>query len=95
LRLKAARVLRLQVPSDEIARSKTVDLLGEEYDLAGLEIDVEEEDITERIDGSAEQSRLLKRHMVAEAKSFSELELLIEALDLLEEISGCMEILRS
>lgn len=97
LNLKAAQRLRLQLSSAEISRAKSLSLLGEEYDLAGLEI--EDEDVTESLDESSAEARvkarLLKRHMIAEAKSFAELELLIEALDLLQDISSCIADLRS
>jgi len=65
--------------------TKTRSLLGESLNFAGLEAG--DEDLTERMDGSGEQKRLLKKHLLAEAKSFRELEAFIEALDKVETIS--------
>jgi nuclear pore complex protein Nup107 len=58
--------------------------LGKSLDLTILEVEGEDEDITEQIDESSLHMRLLKRHLVAEAKSFRDLELLIGALDSFE-----------
>jgi hypothetical protein len=69
-------------------------LLGESLDLISLEADDEDEDITERLNGSAEQTKLLKRHMLAEAKSFRDLELLVVVLDSLELASNSVDAMR-
>jgi len=44
--------------------------------------------MTEVLDGVGEQKRLLRKHLLAEAKSFRELEVLIECLDHLETVSS-------
>jgi nuclear pore complex protein Nup107 len=77
--------LARSVSSSNISLSKTHSLLGESLDITDLENEGEQEDITEQIeDNSAAQMRLLKRYLAAEAKSFRELELLIEALQYIE-----------
>ena len=48
----------------------------------------DDEDLTEVLDGLAEHKRLLKKHMIAEAKSFRELESLIESLDNIETVTS-------
>jgi hypothetical protein len=94
LKLAAARKLALSVSSSDISKSKTRSLLGETLDLMSLEADGEDEDIAERLSGSAEQTRLLKRHMLAEAKTFRDLEQLIIVLDSLEIASVSVDSLR-
>ncbi|KAL3420700.1 Nucleoporin NUP84 [Phlyctema vagabunda] len=78
--LAAASFLATKIPSSIIARNKTRAILGATYSFADLEGE-EEEDLTEVLDGSAEQKKLLKKYMLAEAKSYRELETLIELLD--------------
>ncbi|TAQ83577.1 hypothetical protein B7494_g8097 [Chlorociboria aeruginascens] len=87
MHLPAARMLATKVPSTEIARSKTRSILGESLDFHNLENE-DDEDLTEVLDGAAEQRRLLKRHLVAQAKSFRELETLIESLDAIETVTS-------
>ena len=88
MHLNAARKLVEKVRADTIATSKTKKLIGERLDFYGLELDGEDEDITEVLYGNADQKRLLKKHLIAEAKSFRELEALILALDGMETVAG-------
>ena len=84
-RLAAAQELARSVSSSHISLSKTHSLVGESLDVTELEIEGEQEDITERVEEIAgAQVRLLKRYLAAEAKSFRELELLIAALEYIE-----------
>lgn len=87
-KLAAARELHRAVSADYISLNKTPALLGESLDLAGLETETDDEDITTRDEKSAEQMRLLRHHMFAEARSFRDLECLIEALDYLDICSN-------
>lgn len=83
MHLTAARSLAGRIPADLIARMKTHPIIGDSCDFRTLELG-EDGDVTEYQDGTAQKRRLLKQHMLAEAKSFRELEALIEALDFLE-----------
>lgn len=87
MRLNAARTLSLRMPSAEIAKAKTAAILGYSCDLHGLEAG-DDGDVTEVLDGSASQKRLLKQHLLAQAKSYKELESLIDCLDILETASS-------
>lgn len=91
MRLPAARMLASRISSSDIARRKTHAILGQSLDFAGLEAG-DDEDPTEVLNGTAERKGLLRRHMLAEAKNFRELETLTETLDNIETISS-MEIL--
>jgi nuclear pore complex protein Nup107 len=82
------------ISSSEISLSKTRALVGESLDLHSLETEGYEEDITERIEDPAGSMRLLKRHLVAEAKSFRDLEMLVGALDCLEFASDSIHALQ-
>ncbi|KAG9246312.1 107-domain-containing protein [Calycina marina] len=93
MRLNAARKLRNKVPAVEIALCKTRKILGQELDFHGLEADGEDEDLTQVLDGTADRKRLLRKHLVTEAKTFRELETLITALDRLEDIGGTAQVL--
>jgi nuclear pore complex protein Nup107 len=84
MHLISAKSLMQKIPSSRIAYSKTRALIGEAVDFTSLE--GEEEDMTEVLDGSADRRRLLKRHLIEQAKSFRELEALIQALDLIETV---------
>lgn len=53
----------------------------------------EDEDLTEVLDGSGERKRLLKKHLLAEARSFRELETLIECLDNIETVTSMAAIM--
>lgn len=88
MHLSAARILATRVPSAEISRSKTRTILGESRDFLALEADEDDEDLTEVLDGSADQKRLLKKHLLVEAKTYRELEALIELLDNMETTSS-------
>jgi nuclear pore complex protein Nup107 len=57
-------------------------------DFATLESDGENEDLTEVLDGSADNKRLLKKYLLSEARSFRELEALIESLDNMETVTS-------
>jgi nuclear pore complex protein Nup107 len=57
-------------------------------DFATLESDGENEDLTEVLDGSADIKRILKKHLLSEARSFRELEALIESLDNMETVTS-------
>ena len=93
-KLAAARELAQAVPSSEISLSKTRALIGESLDLNSLEAEGFEEDITERIEDPAGSTRFLKRHLVAEARSFRDLEMLAGALDYLEFASDSIHALQ-
>ncbi|KAJ5047115.1 uncharacterized protein L3040_002958 [Drepanopeziza brunnea f. sp. 'multigermtubi'] len=83
MRLNAARSMSISVEYKNVVEVKTRAILGDTYDYIGLENE-EDEDITEVLDGSADGKRHLKKYMVAQAKSFRELESLIDSLDYLE-----------
>jgi nuclear pore complex protein Nup107 len=79
------------MPSSMICLSKTHAIIGDAVDFTGLA--VESEDMTEVLDGLAGRQRALKRHLAEKAKSFRELEALIQALDLLETARSLQTIL--
>jgi nuclear pore complex protein Nup107 len=84
MRLTAARSLAGRISSEAIAKAKTQAILGgKSCDFQDLEAE-DDSDLTEVIDGTADRRRHLKQHLIAEAKSFRELENLIECLDYLE-----------
>jgi nuclear pore complex protein Nup107 len=87
MHLTAARSLAGRISSEIIAKTKTPAILGKSYDFHELETG-EDGDLTEVLDGSADRKRQLKQHLIAEAKSFRELENLIECLDYLETASS-------
>ena len=88
MRLTAARMLALTIGSSDIANSKTRAILGQAMDFETLDGVREDEDLTEVLDGSAEEKRLMRKHLVAEAKSYRELESLILSLDDMETITS-------
>lgn len=92
MHLSAARLLASRVCSSDIALNKTRTMLGESIDFNGLENEGDE-DMTEVLDGSAERRRLLKKHLVAEAKNFREFEALVEVLDMIETASSLEKLL--
>ncbi|PVH74721.1 hypothetical protein DL98DRAFT_519060 [Cadophora sp. DSE1049] len=92
MNLSAARELAIKARGSEIAKSKTPALLGKSFDFAELSND-REEDLTEVLDGSADEKRLLKLHLLAEAKTYRELEALIECLDNVETCSSLATLL--
>ena len=85
MHLGAARQLCITVSSDHIAQTKTRAIIGDTSDFTSLEYEGEE-DLTEVLDGSTDQKRHLKKHLLAEARSFRELETLIICLDYIETI---------
>jgi nuclear pore complex protein Nup107 len=87
MHLTAARMLASRVSSQDIARSKTYAIIGESMDFVALESN-ENEDLTEVLDGSADDKKFLRKHLLAEAKSFRELEALIESLDNMETVTS-------
>ena len=87
MHLSAARILASRVPSSEIALSKTRAVLGESLDFIGLEM-VDDEDLTEVLDGTADKKRLMRMHLLAEAKSYRELEVFVEHLDNIETVTS-------
>jgi nuclear pore complex protein Nup107 len=93
MHLTAARLLASRVSSSDIAKSKTPAILGVSVDFANLESEGVDEDLTEVLDGSAEQKRLLRKHLLAEAKTFRELETLIESLDNMETVTSMGDLL--
>jgi nuclear pore complex protein Nup107 len=93
MHLGAARELAIKAKSSDIAIRKTQAILGKGMDFLDLMND-REEDLTEVLDGSADQKRLLKKHLLYEAKTYRELETLIEYLDHVETISSCAHILK-
>lgn len=84
MRLKAAERLAIAVSSASVALRKTPALLGESLDIAGLE---DYSDATGVLDGLADQNRYLKNHMLSEAKSFRELEAMMEFLSKIQKIT--------
>jgi nuclear pore complex protein Nup107 len=80
-------MLASRVSSQDIARSKTYAIIGESMDFVALESN-ENEDLTEVLDGSADDKKFLRKHLLAEAKSFRELEALIESLDNMETVTS-------
>lgn len=86
MHLNAARKLAVRVPAAMICQSKTRALLGDTYDFEGLE-SIDDEDLTELLDGSANQKRALHKLLLGEAKNYRELENLIECLDNIETVS--------
>ncbi|PBP22516.1 hypothetical protein BUE80_DR006503 [Diplocarpon rosae] len=93
MHLSAAKKLCATVPYRYIVHSKTYALLGDYFDVPGLDA-VEQEDITEVFDGSADVKRQLKKHLIAQAKSFRELESLIECLDAIETCTSAVGLMR-
>lgn len=69
-------------------------MLGETLDLRDLEKACKNEDITESFDVSARQTILLKRHLLAEAKSFRDMELLVGAIDNIESASEHLDAMK-
>ena len=94
MRLSAARALASRVTSSDICKMKTFAILKHSCDFQDLEHGSEVEDRTEILDWEPEKTRLLKKHMLTEAKSFRELEALVESLDNMETIAGMGEILQ-
>jgi nuclear pore complex protein Nup107 len=94
MHLAAARELSSRVSSSDIARSKTRAIIGESLDFETLEYGGEDEDLTEVLDGSADEKRLMRKHLIAEAKSFRELETLILSLDSMETIAGMSQLMK-
>jgi nuclear pore complex protein Nup107 len=88
MHLTAARMLASRVPSQKVALNKTYAIIGQGMDFATLESDGENEDLTEVLDGSANEKKFLRKHLLAEAKSFRELEALIESLDNMETVTS-------
>ena len=78
----------MRINSSDVAKSKTRALIGQSMGFEGLEDMTEDEDLTEVIDGSANDKRLLKKFLLAEARSFRELETLTLALDNMETITS-------
>jgi nuclear pore complex protein Nup107 len=87
MHLTAARMLAARISSSDIARNKTRAILGQSVDFEQLEYAVEDEDLTEVLDGSANEKRLMRKHLVGEAKSFRELETLIQSLENMDTIA--------
>lgn len=85
MNLLAARHLASRVSSEQITRRKTRALLGDSIGVTDLEAD--DEDLTEVLDGSSENKRLLKKYLLDEMKNFRELESLTEHLEYIENIS--------
>ena len=88
MHLTAARMLASKVPSQNIARNKTYAIIGQGMDFAALELDGENDDLTEVLNGSADKKKFLRKHLLAEAKSYRELEALVESLDNMETITS-------
>lgn len=95
MKLAAARQLKNSTPARDIAANKTPVILGEAYELSDLTAEVEEdEDVPEELDDkAAEITRLLKRHMAEEARTFQDLEKLVHALDFIEGVAGIIDAL--
>lgn len=93
MHLSAARMLASRVSSSDISKKKTRAILGRHLDFHELEHGSDDEDLTEVLDWSSDAHRLLRKHLLAEAKSFRELETLIESLDNMETIASMGELL--
>lgn len=93
MHLTAARALSVRLPSAEIAKRKTRAILGDSLDFAELEKESDDEDLTEFLDGSIGDKQLMKKHLLAEAKNYRELETLIETLDHLETMRSIGDII--
>lgn len=87
MHLNAARKLAVRVPAGMIAQVKTRAILGDSFDFDALESG-EDEDLTEVLDGSADQKKLLRKHLLDEARNYRELEWLIECLDNIETVAS-------
>ncbi|KUJ20234.1 uncharacterized protein LY89DRAFT_682004 [Mollisia scopiformis] len=87
MHLNAARKLAVRVSAAMICQIKTRAILGDSYDFESLELG-DDEDLTEVLDGSADQKRLLRKHLLDEAKNYRELENLIECLDNIETVAS-------
>lgn len=85
-------MLASRVPSSAIAKSKTQKILGEPVDFFSLESG-DDEDLTEVMGSSADEMRPLRKHLLDEARSFRELETLIECLDNLETVTSMVGIM--
>jgi nuclear pore complex protein Nup107 len=83
--LAAALLLSQKLHSSEISRHKTHGILDESLSLEELREDCE---INEALDPDSEGIRILKRHMLAEANNFVELQTLTETLDNLESFAS-------
>lgn len=70
-----------------IAQVKTRAILGDSFDFDALESG-EDEDLTEVLDGSADQKKMLRKHLLDEARNYRELEWLIECLDNIETVAS-------
>lgn len=81
-------MLASRISSHDIARSKTYAILGQGMDFIALESNDDNEDLTEVLDGSADDKRFLRKHLLSEAKSFRELEALTESLDNMETVTS-------
>lgn len=87
MHLNAARKLAVRVPAAVIAQAKTRAILGRNYDFEALESG-EDEDLTEVLNGSVDHKKVLRKYLLDEARTYRELECLIESLDLVETIAS-------
>lgn len=95
MKLAATRELANCMAARDIAANKTPTILGDTYELSDLTAEPEEEDnISEDHEGTAELTKLLKRHMAAESRSFQDLENLVHALDFIESVAGIIDALQ-
>jgi nuclear pore complex protein Nup107 len=76
--------LASKVHSNDIIAHKTQALLGQRYDSFDALENETDEDLTEVLEGSADQKRHLKAHMLKEARNYRDLEALISTLDNIE-----------
>jgi nuclear pore complex protein Nup107 len=88
MNLAAARELAVKCSASSICLSKTPAILRQELDFAGLDADLEEDNLNDTL-----ETTLLKRHMAAEARSYRDLEGLLEALDYIEGTAGIIDAL--
>ncbi|KAE8443343.1 hypothetical protein EG329_001986 [Mollisiaceae sp. DMI_Dod_QoI] len=93
MHLNAARKLAVRVPAATIAQIKTRAIIGDSFDFDALESG-EDEDLTEVLDGSADHKKLLRKHLLDEAKNFRELECLIECLDNIETVASMESLIK-
>ena len=93
MHLTAAKRLATRVSSSDISKSKTHAILGQSHDMFASESDEEDDDLTEVLDGSTNQKRLMKNYLLAEARNFRELEALIISLDNMETLRSMGDLL--
>ncbi len=94
MHLNAAKTLAINMSSDEICVNKTNSILGDAFTLTDMEIEEDYDDVMdEEEELRAHRGRLLRKHMLQEAKSYRELEHLTLALFHLEDAANHVDML--